>query len=128
MSMTTLQPPMIYGNDKPRVRFKDKRSSHAAADRSQKTIEDTRTRVLLLIEKYGALTGKGLNRIYTAEGRRHRWVEIDWDSPRKRAGELADDRLLKVTEGDPAGNGHPVSVYRLTRKGLREVLRSGVRL
>jgi hypothetical protein len=63
--------------------------------------------VLLLVKQEGELTGAELNDLFSLRAARHGWDTYAWDSPRKRAGELAADGFLHITNiDDPRGTAH----------------------
>lgn len=120
--MRTLEavPQIVMAGDSPRVRRRDKGTSHAAADASAPAIRQTKFRVLLVVRDNGPICGSEVNDLYRFRGSRQAWARVAWDTPRKRAGELADDGYLDIVEERPAvGNNQPESVYQLSGKGLR---------
>jgi hypothetical protein len=63
--------------------------------------------VLALILSHGPLVGSRLNDLYEAGREGAGWPDVHRDSPRKRAGELAADGILRVTNADsPRGHEH----------------------
>jgi hypothetical protein len=68
--------------------------------------------VYLLIAQEGSLDGAEINRLYQLRKRRNKWpLDIHFDSPRKRAGELAaDGHVVILNLDDPRGTPH---VYAL---------------
>lgn len=100
-------PPRILPDDTARTRRTDPLSSHKAGDRSQTSRSRVRAAVLTLIGSYGPQTGNDLNDLYRQYRPHHGWPTVSYDSPRKRAGELARDRELVVTNADdPRGTPH----------------------
>lgn len=97
--------------------------SHMAADRSQRTMHATKRAVLELVLQKGELAGSELNALYLLRASRHGWGKVAPDTPRKRAGELAQDGFLSIRTQTSAGNHLPEAVYSITAKG-REVLQT----
>lgn len=110
--------PMIWGEDSPRARTTDPITSQVAADRSQVTLTPLRKAVLALMFVQGnAMKGSDINWAYAKHQPAHEergWPRCHWDSPRKRAGELAADGFLVIV-----GRSEGESVYALPE--LREV-------
>ena len=100
------------GEDSPRARRNDALSSHVGGDRSAVQKQHVADAVYLLIAQEGALDGAEINRLYQLRKRRNKWpLNIHFDSPRKRAGELAADGLVVILNADaPRGTPH---VYAL---------------
>lgn len=87
--------PMVTDGDTPRARLVDPLASHKAADASQPALKIVRALVLELVAEYGGhVTGVQLNDIYEGEQHGRGWPLVRWDTPRKRAGELAKAGLL----------------------------------
>ena len=86
--------PMIRPNDTARVRRSDPLVSHMAADSSAHTLTKLRLAVLALVRQEPLAVGSELNEMYKIRYIRNGWPKAAWDSPRKRAGELAEDGLL----------------------------------
>lgn len=98
---------MIHPDDTARTRRDDPLSSHVAADRSQMTLPEAKAAVLLLVRQEGELSGAELNDLFSLRAARHGWNVYAWDSPRKRAGELAKNGQLIITNADdPRGTPH----------------------
>lgn len=118
-----LEPPqIIVEGDSPRVRRSDPLTSHFAADKSAHGLHESKHRVLQLVRIHEAICGSDLNDQYKVMADRLNWKRLAWDSPRKRAGELAEDGYLQVVgERLSEGNHALESVYALTDKG-REAL------
>lgn len=103
--------PMLWGEDTPRARRSDSRASHKAADRSADTRQAVGAAVVALLSACPRATGKELNAAYASQWARRGWPEADFDSPRKRAGELAKDGVLTILNpDDPRGTA---AVYAL---------------
>lgn len=112
-------PPMIYGNDSPRAGKDHPVQSQMAADRSQPGLNEARRRILRLVAEFGPqIPGTRLNEEYPGYAARNGWKRLAYDSPRKRAGELAADGLLRKDLRDAAGNHRPEGLYTLTDKGI----------
>lgn len=88
--------PMILPDDSARSRRSDPTTSHMAADRSAHTLTKLRLAVLALVRQEPLAVGSELNEMYRLRFERNGWPKAAWDSPRKRAGELAEDGLLLV--------------------------------
>lgn len=89
------------------TRRTDPLPSHRAADTAAKTHTRVADAVLWLLNRYGPLTGQQLNEKYRVRRIDQRWPRVSYDSPRKRAGELAVDGLVVITNaGDPRGTPH----------------------
>ncbi|MDM4761921.1 hypothetical protein QT381_02740 [Galbitalea sp. SE-J8] len=102
----------IVFDDQARTRKSDPLTSHLAGDRSQSTVHDVRAAVLVILAlDIPEATGSQLNELYREMRADRGWPEVHFDSPRKRAGELADDGYLDVLNED-AKRGHE-HVYRL---------------
>jgi len=106
-----LPEPMLLAGDTPRARSTDHTTSHRAADRSQKTLPRVRMAVLDILRLRGPLTGNELNDAFH-NGTKN-YGKAHWDSPRKRAGEMAEDGLLTADRS----NGSE-AVYDLSEAGL----------
>ena len=126
MSTTTLQPMFdveeLLAGSGPRARATDKLTSHIAADASQPHMKETKRNILRILDDYGSLVGSEINEQYSLYAARLNWRRPAWDTPRKRAGELAIDGFLDDSETRIAeGNNLPESVYRLTEQGRAAV-------
>jgi hypothetical protein len=118
VSIETLPPPLFADGDFARTRKSDPRTSHIAGDVSQRSLKQTKVAVLELVLQEGELVGSEINDLYRLRASRHGWRQIAFDTPRKRAGELADDGFLEVVDERPAAGNHlPESVYAVTAKG-----------
>lgn len=115
-------PPALWDEDIPRTRRSDPDTSHIAADVSQLGLKEAKLRVLELVARHQPVAGSHLNDLYRLEGSRLDWKPLAYDSPRKRAGELADDGFLDVVERSTSDGNHlPEAIYGITEKG-RSVL------
>ncbi len=125
--MTSTLTPMfeveeLLAGSGPRARATDKVTSHIAADASQVHLQEAKRRILELVAVHQPIVGTELNELYRLASARMNWRRLAFDSPRKRAGELAADGFLDDSETRIAdGNYLPESVYRITEKG-REAL------
>jgi hypothetical protein len=86
--------------DSPRVRMADPISSHLAADQSAASLPEVRTNIRALLKLHGPMTGAQLNDLYALTSTGMDWSRVSYDSPRKRAAEMAADGLLEVTNED----------------------------
>lgn len=120
--MTSTTVPIVTAGDTARARRTDPETSHAAADKSAKGLSRLRVAVLRLIGGFeDGLTGSAINGIYQA--RNTVWGDVypkcHPDSPRKRAGELAEDGFLDVVEHRAGMFGSQESVYKVSPDGRR---------
>lgn len=113
-------PQIVTEGDAPRARKSDRRTSHQAADTSQGTLQETKVRVLKVLLE-GPATGTELNQRYRLKGGKSKWAKVAPDTPRKRAGELAADGYLEITEERRGANHQPEAVYALSEKGRKVV-------
>lgn len=113
-------PQIVIDGDKARTRRSDPAESHAAADRSQHTISALRLAVLALVREEPISVGSALNEMYRARYERRGWPKCAWDSPRKRAGELADDGLLLI-----AGSRDGERTFIISSSGLDVIAPKG---
>lgn len=119
---TTTVPAITMSGDTARARRTDPVTSHMAADKSGRGLSKLRVAVLRLVGGFeDGLTGSAINGIYQA---RHTvwgdtYPKCHPDSPRKRAGELAEDGLLDVVEHRTGEYGSAESVYRVSPEGRR---------
>ena len=124
MTMTTLfDVDDLFSGSGPRVGRDAPIQSHMAADRSQRTMHATKRAVLELVLQEGELAGSELNHLYLVRASHHGWGKVAPDTPRKRAGELAQVGFLSIRTQTSAGNHLPEAVYSITAKG-REVLQT----
>ena len=99
---TIQRPPSVYlADDKARTRRDDNLNSHLAADRSAYTRKRLENRVLELVFETGPTVGSELNQKYHDEWQRRGWKKAQFESPRKRAEELAKDGFLTAIESEP---------------------------
>jgi hypothetical protein len=114
----SLPPPLFVDDDIPRARRSDPVTSHIAADATQAGLKEAKLRVLTLVAQHQPVAGSHLNDLYRLHGSRMNWKRLAFDSPRKRAGELAADGYLEVAEYAVAdGNNLPEAIYRISDKG-----------
>lgn len=127
MSLTSVDVPLFEGLEVPRILHEDSPraglrhpvQSHMAADRSQPGLKDAKRRVLRLVANFGPqVPGTVLNEVYPEYARKNGWKRLAYDSPRKRAGELAVEKFLTRDLRDSAGNHRPEGLYSLTPKGI----------
>lgn len=110
----------IYPLDAARARRLDPLPSHVAADKSASTRGRVAEAVLFLVETYGARNGQELNDLYRKNQAGQGWPIVAFDSPRKRAGELAaDDDLIITNPDDPRGTP---AVYAVAEADLDDFL------
>lgn len=94
-------PPRILPDDTARTRRTDKANSHLAGDRSSPTIKAVKLAVLAMVKQKGPVGGSELNRLYQVLAEACGWpLPLHFDSPRKRAGELAADGFLAIVNED----------------------------
>ncbi len=93
--------------------------SHMAAERAVRTMHRTKVWVLRIVAKYDELPGSEINAIFRGFAPRDDWPAFD--TPRKRAGELAEDGFLAKRLEKSDGNHLDEAWYSLTDKG-REVI------
>lgn len=101
----------IWPDDTARARRSDPLPSHVAADKSASSRRIVRDAVLVLLRQEGQLDGSDLNALYAASRGWRGWPVVHFDSPRKRAGELAREGVLEVVNPDDP-RGTP-AVYRV---------------
>ena len=110
--MSVQSVPMIWGLDEPRTRRTDPTQSHTAADDSQASIHALRNNLLTLVHENPDIIGVELNEMYRDTYKRRGWKRVAFDSPRKRAGEMAADDLLIA--GDLRDGGQQYSSVECT--------------
>lgn len=121
MSIDTLPPPAvlsIFDNDEVRAPKNGTPAEHAAADRSAATREIVNGRVLhILSYQRRSMTGEALNREYA-----RRWPDTaQYESPRKRAGEMSRRAVPLVNAVNRTdGKDHPY-IYSITDAGVTEL-------
>jgi hypothetical protein len=117
--MTT---PLIHlAGDKPRARLTDPPQSHQAADASSYRRKRVLLAVLEIIATDGEMTGSEVNDDYRSWSvvARPEFPRCHPDTPRKRAGEAAEDGLLDVVSHKKGVYGVPEAVYRISPEGRR---------
>lgn len=127
----TLPQPTLFdeaiGLEPSRVRRTDPVTSHQAADKSARGISKLRYAVLITVATFGstAPVGSEINERYKElrKGDPIKFPKAHPDSPRKRAGELADALLLDVKEHREGLFGNDEAAYALSPEG-RKVLAS----
>lgn len=113
---------LALGLDSPRARAADPTTSHAAADATAPGLSKLRTAVLrtvavMKVEPVGSEINARYAELHAADP--DRFPQAHPDSPRKRAGELAESGLLDVI-GHRAGLfGSQESIYRLSPEARR---------
>lgn len=116
-----LEVPQILPDDSARARRSDPVQSHMAADRSAKALPLVRQRVLRLVAFHGPrVSGNTLNELYVQKSLSTGWDVVHFDSPRKRAGDLARIGLLKA-ERNIDGRTLSEAVYTITDKGMEAI-------
>ncbi len=111
-------PSIFTDDDSARTRRTDPETSHQAGDNSQRNLHESKRRVLELVKVHAPVTGRELNELYDVTAARLNWKRIHFDSPRRRAGELARDGYLEVVGTQVApGNNSPEAAYGLTDSG-----------
>lgn len=84
------------------TRRTDNHLSHRAADRAAVKRRAVMDRVLQIVTNAGPLTGSEINEAYERLSRQNpeHYPRVAWDTPRKRAGDLARDNQLEyLTDG-----------------------------
>lgn len=120
--MALTVPAILPDGDRARTRKSDPSTSHLAADVSQRHLHETKLHVLKVVSAHGPLVGSEINDLYVFMASRLGWRRVAWDSPRKRAGELAADGYLVVAGTRPVeGTSLEESIYELSPKGARVV-------
>lgn len=91
-----------FGVDSPRTRRTDPATSHRAGDKSAETITEVKRALLELVRTRGTLTGSQANVLYREMALRpgSGLSVVAWDSPRKRLGELAAEKVLVALNPD----------------------------
>lgn len=111
-------PLIAVDGDTPRARRADPEQSHVAADVSSYARRRVLLAVLEIIREDGEMTGSEVNAAY-----RSWWIVspefplCHSDSPRKRAGEAANEALLDVVGHRKSDWGTTEAVYRLSPEG-----------
>ena len=121
--MFELEPPqIIMDGDTARTRKSDPPTSHTAGDNSQRNLHESKVRILTLVTMHAPVTGRELNDLYMVAAARMNWKRIHFDSPRRRAGELAKDGYLEVVGTQVAeGNNSPEAAYGITDLGRQAI-------
>lgn len=104
MTAVDMLPPMLFGDDFPRVHETDPETSHLAADKSQRTVHTVRDRVLQLLADRGPMAAFEVCDEYAERVRRAGWARVHHESPRKRMSDMKRDGLL-VETGETRVNG-----------------------
>ena len=116
MPTAQMVPQIVMAGDKARTREDDLLTSHMAGDVSALKLAVSMQHILELVDTFGPLVGSELNRLY------RELVDTDdlvaWDSPRKRAGELAERGLLAKRPPRIGDGVTPETEYELTLVGL----------
>jgi len=81
----------------------------------------TKRAVLTLVLQEAELPGSEINDLYRARRDRHGWGTVAYDTPRKRAGELAEDGFLSARYETSGGNHLPEAFYSITVKGREAI-------
>ena len=117
MTITDL-PPLLFSDDWARTRATDPSTSHAAADQSQGGLSPLRLAVLRLIRNNPGVIGSEINDLFhLAVARGLISKGAAWDSPRKRAGELAP--LYVDVTGERVGHSNtPEREFTINDRGL----------
>jgi len=96
MPTTSTVPTILAMNgDHARTRLTDRLTSHLAGDASQVDMTDVEVAVLKIVHENPQSVGTEINQIYSDEQAARGWPFKQWDSPRKRAGELVEAGLLE---------------------------------
>lgn len=93
--------PRILPDDTARTRRSDPLNSHLAADRSAYSRKRVENHVLQLVMEAGPIVGSKLNEKYRDEWEERGWKEPQFETPRKRAEELAKEGFLTAFESSP---------------------------
>jgi hypothetical protein len=102
----------IFPDDTARTRRTDPLPSHVAGDTSQGTKKRVADAVMVIVRDWGPCNGEQINTYYALAP--NRFGTAATDSPRKRAGELASDGLLEITNPDDP-RGTP-AIYRFPKE------------
>ena len=98
---------IVMAPDTARARRSDPLPSHVAADVSASTKQLVSERVFAIVATHGPLNGNEINDLYMLTASRNDWDNVHFDTPRKRAGDLAADGFLVITnEGCKRGTPH----------------------
>ena len=106
---------MLFDEDTLRVHRNDPVTSHAAADKSQRTVHTVRDRVLQLLAEQGPMAAFEVCDAYARMVKRAGWTRVHHESPRKRMSDMKREGLL-VETGDTRVNadGSPEVVVTIT--------------
>jgi hypothetical protein len=96
-------PQIVADDDLPRARRTDNLTSHRAADKSAETRSAVEKAVAFIVANYGPIEGNGINDIYRQLRSRRGWPEVNFDSPRRRAGELHTRGVITVVSETTRG-------------------------
>lgn len=113
---------LAVGIEEPRARTTDPGTSHAAADKSQAGLSKLRMAVLRAVATFQIPpVGSEINDRYAlwTKTDHYRFPAAHPDSPRKRAGELADLGYLDVIGKRVGAYGSEESIYRVSPEGRR---------
>lgn len=113
----TVDAPLMLWDDSARTRLTDPVTSHKAADQSAHGLSELRLHVLELVRQEGQAIGSELNDLYSLRAARNDWPRAAWDSPRKRAGELAADGYLEVIGFRTGSSNTQERIFKLSLKG-----------
>ncbi len=124
MSADTLQPTLFeqvepLNGSGPLAKLNHPVQSHKGADRAQRTMHRTKVWVLRIVAVHGELPGSEINEVFPSFVPRE--DRVAFDTPRKRAGELAVDGFLAKRTEKSDGNHLDEGWYSLTEKGRRAV-------
>lgn len=104
---------LAVGFDTPRARRSDPITSQRAADKSAETRSQVESAVMAIVRLKKIVGGKEINRLYESLRAAGGWPQVAWDSPRKRAGDLARAGLLEIVNpGSPRGTEQEYRVPR----------------
>lgn len=107
-------PPMLFGDDFPRVHAADPETSHLAADKSQATVHSVRDRVLEILADLGPLAAFEVCDRYSEMVEAQGWPRVHHESPRKRISDMKRDGILVETgEHRVNGEGSPEVVVTI---------------
>jgi hypothetical protein len=95
-----------FGDDTARAKKNGSKSSHHGADKSAAARQRVLDAVYQIVRDAGRpISGNDINAAYQSRKDREGWpADIHFDTPRKRAGELAADGVLVITNPDDFRN------------------------